>query len=91
MPEPALNPPDADVKQRRRVPLSLFLAAVTAPGMLVISGSAGPAGAAPDGGPAVAVPAVAGPATAIPGDLNGVPMAAGGSRTSTRPGFGGRS
>jgi hypothetical protein len=64
------------VKQRRRVPLSLFLAAVTAPGMLVISGSAGPAGAAPDGGPAVAVPAVAGPATAIPGDLNGVPMAA---------------
>jgi hypothetical protein len=64
------------MKQRRRVPLSLFLAAVTAPGMLVISGSARPAGAAPDGGPAVAVPAVAGPATAIPGDLNGVPMAA---------------
>jgi hypothetical protein len=64
------------MKRRRRVPLSLFLAAVTAPGMLVISGSAGPAGAAPDGGPAVALPAVAGPATAVPGDLNGVPMAA---------------
>jgi hypothetical protein len=76
MPEPSLDPPDADVKQRRRVPLSLLLVAVTAPGMLVISGSAGPAGAAPDGGQAVAVPAGAGPATATPGDLNGVPMAA---------------